>query len=89
MPILHSFYAWLLALAVYGTVDFNDYHLLYTNEQGFRFYLDETENFVINESVRNYLRAHTSNYGGFESIYGEPFVFGITLPDGQVVATIA
>ena len=89
MSLLNSFYAWLLALAAYGTIDFNDYTLLETNDKGFSFYLSESDNFIIDESIANHMRAHTVDHGGLESIYGEPFVFGIKSAEGAIIAAIA
>ena len=89
MPLLNSFYAWLLALAAYGTIDFNDYILLETNDKGFSFYLSESDNYVIEETIANHLRAHGAEHGGMEGIYGEPFVFGIKSAKGAIIAAIA
>lgn len=95
MPLLNSFYAWLLALAAYGTIDFNDYRLLHTNEKGYSFYFDEsgfssTDNYIVRESMGNYLRAHNIMHLQHLADYShESVVFGIKSKEGVIIAGIS
>ena len=86
MPLLNSFYAWLLALAAYGTIDFNDYTLLETNDKGFSFYLDESDTYIIQATIDNHLVAYTQTRLG-ESIEDlSLFFIGIQLADDTMIA---
>ena len=89
MPMLNSFYAWLLALAAYGTVDFNDYTLLSTNDKGYSFYLDETDNYIIEETIDNHLRAYHPSMLGSITMDQDSFIIGILSAQGELIGGIA
>jgi GNAT superfamily N-acetyltransferase len=86
MPLSNSLYAWLLALVAYGTIDFQDYTLLHTSEKGFRVYLDQTENFIINESIDNPLIAYNLTTMNYATNSWQQFLIGIKTSDGKLIA---
>ncbi len=89
MPMLNSFYAWLLALAAYGTVDLNDYTLLETNDKGYSFYLDETDNFIIEETINNHFQPYHQAMLGSITMEQDPFIIGIISAKNEMIAGIS
>ena len=88
MPILNSFYAWLLAILTYGSIDFKDYTLLQTNDKGYSFYLDESESFIIQATIDNHLEAYTRTNLGEHEDFIDPFVIEIQSNDSLIIAGV-
>jgi len=86
MPLLNSFYAWLLALLAYGAIDLKDYTLLSTNDKGYSFYLDESESYIIQATIDNHLVGYTQTVLGDSTVDAHQFFIGIQLSDGTMIA---
>ena len=88
MPILNSLYAYLLAIAAYGTIDFKNFNLLHVNEAGYSFYCDETDNSIIKLTIDNHLEAYTRTQFAQHEEFIDPFVIGVQSADGTMIAGI-
>lgn len=88
MPILNLVYAYILSIAAYTSVDFKKYTLLSTNESGYRFYLDESNNYIITSTINNEMGIYNKAMLGTDDVNWEPVFIGVTSADDEMIAGI-
>lgn len=89
MTWLRSFYTAGLALAAYATLNFDSYTLLRTNDSGYSFYLDETDNYLIEDSINNHFDGYHQSMLGSITMEQDPFVIGVISAEGQTIGGVA